>query len=78
MNVLSLWVDALEQHYSSGYWASYRQWQEIGGQVRGGERGSLILFYKPLDKQNEENDEEKQQRFVVRTSTVFNVAQVDG
>ena len=43
INVLALWVDAIGKAYPTGYWASYRQWQEIGAQVRKGERGSPIL-----------------------------------
>jgi antirestriction protein ArdC len=30
--------------------ASYKQWQELGGQVRKGERASLIVFFKLCDR----------------------------
>ena len=33
VNVVALWVAADACHYSSGYWASYKQWQELGAQV---------------------------------------------
>src|ERR1700692_2215647 len=36
INILSLWVDALTKGYPSGNWASYRQWQKVGAQVRKG------------------------------------------
>lgn len=39
VNVLSLWISAMQGRYPSGYWASYKQWQSIGAQVRKGERG---------------------------------------
>ncbi len=79
VNIVSLWVEAHVRRYLSGYWASYRQWQQIGAQVRKGERGSLILFYKPLDQEAaEENDGEKARlRFVARASYVFNAEQVN-
>lgn len=79
VNVLSLWIDAIGKKYANGYWASYRQWQTLGAQVGKGERGSLIIFFKPLDrKEAEEDTEERSSRFVARGSMVFNAAQVTG
>ena len=79
INVLALWVDAIGKAFPTGYWASYRQWQELGAQVRKGERGSPVLFYKPLDTSEEDEDAgESRRRYVIRGSTVFNAAQVDG
>lgn len=85
VNVVALWVDAMSKRYISGYWASYKQWQTLGAQVRKGERGSIIVFYKPLNQpelgvQNAEAGEEQTNgfRFVARASHVFNAEQVDG
>jgi N-terminal domain of anti-restriction factor ArdC len=58
-----------------------RQWQQIGAQVRKGERGSMVVFYKRLETTNAEPDDHDQNtglRFVVRASHVFNTVQVDG
>lgn len=81
VNVLALWADALAKNYSAGYWASYRQWQALGAQVRRGERGSLIVFWKQLDHSPdtaEEPDEKPPRRYLARGYTVFNAAQVEG
>ena len=84
VNVVALWVDAMAKRYISGYWASYKQWQGIGAQVRKGERGSIIVFYKTLDQpelatQTEKNNEDATGlRFVARASHVFNVEQEIG
>ncbi|HEY1707198.1 MAG TPA: zincin-like metallopeptidase domain-containing protein [Rhizomicrobium sp.] len=80
INILSLWVDALTQEYPSGYWASYRQWQHLGAQVRKGERGSLIVFYKRAEPQTDadENSDERSGRPIFTASHVFNAAQVEG
>jgi len=85
VNVVALWVDASFKRYISGYWASYKQWQTLGAQVRKGERGSVIVFYKQLDQpqldvKNENNSagEKEGLRFVARASYVFNAEQVDG
>ncbi|MBI2720148.1 MAG: DUF1738 domain-containing protein [Rhizobiales bacterium] len=78
VNVLALWIDAIENAYPSLYFASYRQWQVLGAQVRKGERGSQILFYKKLEADETEEEGNPTPRFVIRGSTVFNAAQVDG
>lgn len=42
INILMLWGSAIEQGYSNPTWMSYLQAQELGGQVRKGEKGSLV------------------------------------
>jgi len=85
VNIVALWVDAMSKRYLSGYWASYKQWQTLGAQVRKGERGSIIVFYKKLDQSEADTAEESGNegerggpRFVARASYVFNAEQVDG
>lgn len=84
INVLSLWVAAQANGYRSGHWATYRQWRELQAQVRRGERGSAVLFYRELSQMSSEatggeaHDQDRRQRLVLRTSTVFNADQVDG
>ena len=36
--------------FGSKWWATYRQWQGLGGQVRKGERGTRIIYWKPITK----------------------------
>ena len=82
VNVVSLWVEAASRRSESPYWATYRQWQELGAHVRQGERGTTIVFYSP--RANAEDDDTRDdgsrsaQRFVARASRVFNAVQVDG
>ena len=80
VNILALWADAMFKRYIGGYWASYRQWQTLGAQVRKGERGSLIVFWKKLECQEgaKEEADDNHQRFVARASYVFNAEQVSG
>lgn len=44
-NVLSLWIDADEKKFQHQVWATYKQYEELGAQVRKGEKGSLIVKY---------------------------------
>src|SRR4051794_20233739 len=48
-NVVALWVAAEAKGYRSGLWATYRQWAALGAQVRRGEAGSLIVFFKEVE-----------------------------
>jgi antirestriction protein ArdC len=79
INVLSLWVSAQAQGFSSPQWATFRQWQDFGAQVRKGEKGTPIVFYKTIEVEADEGDaaDEKTVPFA-RASWVFNAAQVDG
>ncbi len=44
-NILSLWIDAGDKKFEHQVWATYKQWEELGAQVRKGEKGSLIVKY---------------------------------
>jgi antirestriction protein ArdC len=78
-NVIALWVTALKCGYDHSLWATYKQWQQVGGQVRQGEKGTQIVFYKRLEVADR-NSEAGDTRIIplVRHCTVFNFAQVDG
>ncbi len=78
VNVVSLWAQAATRRHVTGYWASYMQWKKLGAQVRAGERGGLITFYKKLETEAASEGEEEVPRFVIRSSHVFNAEQVDG
>lgn len=74
VNILTCWVMAIARGYTSQRWASYRQWQAAGAQVRKGERGTPIIFYKQLTSEDPDDDG----RIFARASYVFNADQVDG
>jgi antirestriction protein ArdC len=80
VNVVALWADASAKHFASGYWASYRQWQQLGAQVRKGVKGSPIVFFKAVEQADGEGveSEDPKPRLVARTSWVFNAEQVEG
>ena len=49
----------------------------MGAQVRKGERGEMVILYKPIVVKDKETGEEKSVR-LLRSFTVFNADQVDG
>ncbi len=87
-NILSLWVDAEEKAFTHQIWATYRQWSELGAQVRKGEKASLIVKYGSWTSKEARNpepasedsgdDEQNPQRLYSKAAWVFNAAQVDG
>lgn len=62
-----------------GEWATYKQWQTIGGQVRRGEDGSVVVFWKLKETQERsDNGEQKKKKVpILRYYTVFHSSQVE-
>ncbi len=44
MNVLLLWGESLAQGYNTPIWMTFKQAAALGGHVRRGEHGSLVVF----------------------------------
>ncbi|SRR5258705_2023364 len=42
INVVSLWVAAEVKSYATPVWATYKQWLEVGAQVRKDEKSSVV------------------------------------
>ena len=80
INVVALWAEATLAGRRSGQWASYRQWQHLGAQVRKGEHGTIIVFFKEVEREDfgEPNGEVDRPKLIARASRVFNAEQVDG
>ncbi len=82
VNIVALWAEATLSGFASGHWATYKQWQNAGAQVRKGEHGAVIVFYRELDQPasapGDTAPEDLNRRFVARASYVFNAEQVDG
>jgi len=66
--------------YGSQYWLTYRQAQALGGNVRKGERGTKIVFWKFDKYETETADGEAEERTsaFLRYYTVFNLEQTEG
>src|SRR4051812_44579735 len=58
VNVLSLWGAAERLGSSSGFWGTYRQWKELGAQVRKDEKSSLVVYWQIPERARKEADDE--------------------
>lgn len=78
INVLLLW----SSEYSSPFWLTFKQAQALKGNVRRGQHGTQIIFYKQLPEYAKKDDEamgeDERVPFVLCHYTVFNVEQCDG
>lgn len=67
---------------TSPYFLTFLQAKELGGHVRKGERGSLVVKYGTYTKEDENNpvagDEEADTRRYFKAYTVFNASQIEG
>lgn len=81
VNILSLWVAAQAQGFGSNLWGTYRQWQARGAQVCKGEKSSLVVFYKRIEVDDEDQGTGETvtgERLIAKASSVFNASQVEG
>lgn len=81
VNIVALWAAAEQCGFTTGHWATYKQWSLLGGQVRKGEKASVVVFYKQesVDVSEIDTGERKKKSVLyARSSRVFNVDQIDG
>ena len=79
VNRVLLTLEAQLRGFGRNTWLTYRQAAELGAQVRGGERGTTVVFYKLHELPATETEDRPQPRVVplLRSFTVFNLAQID-
>ena len=80
INRLLLGVSAMSKGYTSSNWATYKQWAEIGAQVKKGEKATAIVFFQPVTKPvaDAESTDGGKTYNLLKTYFVFNANQVEG
>lgn len=77
VNVFLLAFTAYAHGYESSYWMTYKQAKEKGGNVKKGEKSSLVVFWKQLETKDRQTGEEKTIP-MLRYYNVFNLSQIEG
>ena len=77
INVVMLWLEAAERGYTSPFWMTYKQAQEIGGQVRKGEKSATVVKVGRFEKEDKEGGDPVSLPFA-RAYRVFNADQIEG
>ena len=80
VNVLMLWAAAMESGYGNPLWLTYKQACMLGGQVRKGEKGALVVYADRITRTETGDSGEAQEIEIpfMKGYTVFNAEQVDG
>lgn len=83
VNVLILWLEVMERGYAAQEWLTLRQANELGGQVKKSERGTIVCYADSFipkaerERAKEQGDDPNRVPFLKRF-TVFNVEQCQG
>ena len=82
INVLTLGMSALAFESGDPRWATYKQAEDRGWQVRKGERGTTGYFFKRLELRDDtkpDGDEDAVKRIpLLRAFSLFHASQIDG
>jgi antirestriction protein ArdC len=80
MNVVLLWGEAMERGYSAPIWMTFKQANELGGHVRKGQHGSLVVYANSITRTetNEKGEDSERAIPFMKAYTAFNVEQIDG
>lgn len=65
----------------SGEYATFKQWSELGGHIKKGEKSEIVVFWKIYQKEeaNEETGEKEVRKIpVLKYYNVFHISQVEG
>lgn len=78
INVLMLWIEAEQRSFESPIWMTYKQAQELGGQVKKGEKGTPVVYASSFKKSeaNDAGEEIERDIHFLKEYWVFNVEQV--
>jgi len=80
INVFLTALSAMKGGYAYPLWVTMKQANRLGGRVRAGERGTLVVFWEPrVDvRKNAAGEDEEVRRLVFKKYYCWNVEQVDG
>jgi antirestriction protein ArdC len=80
INVVMLWSAAVTKGYACPLWLTFRQAIELGGHVRKGEAGELVVYANSITRTETDAKGEETEREIpyMKGYTVFNAEQCDG
>jgi antirestriction protein ArdC len=80
INVIMLWSASVMKGYACPLWLTFKQAQELGGNVRKGERGELVVYANRITRTETDDKGEETEREIpfLKGYTVFNAEQCEG
>src|SRR5215207_1840230 len=77
INPLLLALTSMSKGYTDSRWATFNGMKRAGGSVRKGEKGTVVILWKPIEKRDKVTDEVTDKFLMLKGYTVFNVEQAD-
>jgi antirestriction protein ArdC len=80
INVVMLWSASVVNGYACPIWLTFKQAQQLGGNVRKGEHGELVVYADRINRTETDAKGEEVERSIpfMKGYTVFNVEQCEG
>ena len=80
VNILMLWAAAAVKGHTCPLWLTFKQAQELGGNVKKGERGELVVYADRITRTEADSKGVETAREIpfLKGYTVFNAEQCDG
>jgi antirestriction protein ArdC len=80
INVVMLWSASVSKGYACPLWLTFKQALELGGNVRKGETGELVVYANRITRTETDDKGEEQEREIafLKGYTVFNAEQCEG
>ena len=72
---VNVWLLSSLKH-SQNEFITYKQVKELGGNIKKGEKGSPVIFWKPIERENQKT-KEIEKKSMLRYYTVFNISQCE-
>jgi antirestriction protein ArdC len=80
INVVMLWSASVVKGYACPLWLTFKQAHELGGRVRKGEHGELVVYANRITRTETDEKGEESEREIpfLKGYTVFNAEQCEG
>ena len=81
VNILLLWLSALEHGFRAAGWLTYGQAAQLGGHIKRGAKGAHIVYastYRKMVVDPKTGQEEEKERPFLKGYCVFNLEQTEG
>ena len=80
INVIMLWSASVAKGYSAPLWFTFRQAQELGGNIRKGEHGELVVYADRITRTETDAKGEEVEKAIpfLKGYTAFNAEQCEG
>lgn len=79
INILVLWAACCESGFTSNAWLTFKQAEALGGKVIKGSKSVRCVFYKTIEIDNENSDDDSKKTIpILKSFNLFNLDQIEG